>query len=61
MSSTANTLAEDHMFEISNKTQILDRDTKAYFHKMTANLTFFTKKFSSNLLDAVAFLTTILK
>ena len=44
MSSTANTLAEDHMFEISNKTQILDRDTKAYFHKITANLTFFTKK-----------------
>ena len=44
MTGMKNTPGEDHLFDINGNPQILDEDTKQYFHTMDTRLLFLSKR-----------------
>ena len=56
-----NTPVKEHLFDFSDSPQPLDKNKNQYLHTMTANLIFLSKRARPYILEAVDFITTIVK
>ena len=56
MLGTSNNPTKDHLFDINDNPQLLDENTKTYFHTMTSKVLFLSKSSSPDLQKSPSFL-----